>query len=272
VESNVWESVGQKRAASWYLHPAVALQKRQVHLDLIARWTTGLAPKSVLKTDLFEEAFGDDAYFAVAFPPGTLLVGMDRSQATTRKARGRFPDRLLTAVADVRQLGFKSGSIDLILSNSTLDHFDTEAEFIASLAELTRLLRPGGRMILTLDNPGNPMYPLLRWLTRRRWAPFPLGYTPHPYTLAAQLRASGLTAGEPAWLIHNPRVISTLLFQLLERTLGRRGDGIARGLLTLFDAFGRTPLRRWSACFYAFRIDKPATADSPECAESSGPR
>jgi SAM-dependent methyltransferase len=266
--SEVWERVGEQRAASWYLHPLVAVQKREAHLDLVARWTVDLAPGLVLKTDLFEEAFGDDAFFAGAFPAGAKLAGMDMSLATTRKARDRFGVRLCTLVTDVRQMGMRDGSIDLILSNSTLDHFATEGEFTASIRELTRVLRPGGRMILTLDNPHNPMYPLLRWVTGRRWAPFPLGYTPQPAKLMLQLGELGLEVRETAWLIHNPRLISTVIFQALERTLGRRGDGLARLLLRLFEAVGRTGLRRWSACFYAFRIDKPARADSRACEAS----
>lgn len=258
--SDVWERVGEQPSASWYLHPMVAAQKRDVHLELVRRWTVGLTPGFVLKTDLFEEAFGEDAFFASAFPAGMRLFGMDMSLATTRKAQGRFQASLSTVVTDVRRLGLRDGSIDLILSNSTLDHFETAAEFGVAIEELARVLRPGGRMILTLDNPHNPMYPLLRWLTRRRWAPFPLGYTPRPAELASQLEQWGLEVRDTAWLIHNPRLISTVIFQVLDRMLGRRGDGLTRALLAIFDAVGRTRLRRWSACFYAFRIEKPATA------------
>ena len=45
---------------SWYLHPLVAQQKREVHPRWIRRWDSERRPGVLLKTDLFEDAFGDD--------------------------------------------------------------------------------------------------------------------------------------------------------------------------------------------------------------------
>ena len=67
---------------NWYLHPLVAEQKRHVHLELARRWTDGLAVSAALKTDLFEEAFGDDAFY----------LALERTDAIapegSRKAKG----------------------------------------------------------------------------------------------------------------------------------------------------------------------------------------
>ena len=46
--------------------------------------------------------------------------------------------------ADVRRLPLADNRVDVVLSNSTLDHFDTEQEIEESLHELARVLKPGG--------------------------------------------------------------------------------------------------------------------------------
>ena len=58
--------------------------------------------------------------------------------------------------ADVRCLPFVDGVFDLVVSNSTLDHFETSREIERAVAEIHRVLAPRGLFILTLDNPANP--------------------------------------------------------------------------------------------------------------------
>jgi len=79
--------------------------------------------------------------------------------ATVRKARlrARRPVPQFLA-ADARGLPLRTASFDLVLSTSTLDHFDSRREFVAAIAEIARVLRPGGRLVLTIDNPSNPLY------------------------------------------------------------------------------------------------------------------
>ena len=64
-----WEEVAHHERPSWYLDPVVAAQKKRINLELIRRWSNGLAPERVLKTDVFEEAYGaDDILFDVPAP------------------------------------------------------------------------------------------------------------------------------------------------------------------------------------------------------------
>ncbi|HUJ50286.1 MAG TPA: class I SAM-dependent methyltransferase [Bryobacteraceae bacterium] len=228
----------------------MARQKRQAHLELVARWANKPAGRLV-KTDLFEEANGADQLLFDLRHNCDLAIGFDSDLKIVKRALLRSPDcqgiRFLGG--DARALPLRSGCIDVVVSSSTLDHFQKKSDFGVALQELARVLRPGGVLILTLDNPLNPLYWPLRCLSFA--GPFRLGYTPFPSELRRQLGAARLEVIGSASLIHNPRVISTLLFLAIRRVLGRRADPVIQGLLRCFAALGSLPTRRFTGCFYA---------------------
>ncbi len=262
-----WDDIAERPRPSGYLDPLVARQKRQAHLELIRRWTAGLSPQSVLKTDLFEEAFGQDHLLFDLAPGACRTVGMDLAPAIAARGRRRAPADCFSFLAtDARALAFRAESFDLVLSNSTLDHFETGAELRTALRELARVLRPSGLLIVTLDNPWNPLYPLLWSALRLLPAPFPLGRTASRRRLEAWLEEFGLEVLDHDWLIHNPRLVSTALFLALRKTLGRAADGPIRALLAMFDLLGRLPSRPLSACFSAVCARKPVPQNArPGC-------
>lgn len=264
TDRETWEELGRRQAPSWYLHPLVAAQKRHVHLGLVRRWATDVQPRRVLKTDLFEEAFGEDRLLPELSGSGCLLCGMDAAYSTVHAAALRYPELAHGfMVMDARRCALATASVDLVISTSTLDHFETRTEFLESIDGLARVLRPGGRLILTLDNPWNPLFHPLRWLTRRKGSPFPIGYSPSIETLCRDLERAGFAMQERDWIIHNPRLLSTLLFVAIERLLGRHGDPLVKGLLWAFDLLGRWPTRRFTACFQAVQATRLAAHQSP---------
>lgn len=255
-----WEIVGAGPAPSWYLDKLAAEQKRRVHQDLIRRWTRDLEVSRVLKTDTFEEACGDDQILFDLFPNAPVVIGMDLAWTTLHNARIRCGNSgVYFLVGDVRSLAVRSQSLDVIVSTSTLDHLDSTEDLSAALREFTRVLRPGGSVIVTVDNPQNPLYAPLRWASRRGWAPFVLGYTVSLSGLVRSLEDVGLEVIATDTLIHNPRLISTLLFLALRRLLGRHADAPIRALLKAFAALGHLPTRRFTACFVAACARKPAS-------------
>jgi SAM-dependent methyltransferase len=245
---------------SWYLDAAAAEQKRQVHRELVHRWVKDTTVRTFLKTDLFEEANGRDQILFDLFPKETRAIGMDVTWSTVDRARGRCPHRVANFITcDIRQLALRPASLDLVVSTSTIDHLEGAAEFRASLAEMAGLLRPGGLLVVTVDNPQNPLYRPLRWACRRGCVSFSLGHTVSMPVLNQILSELGMEVVANEWLLHNPRVISTLLFLAIRKLFGKHADRPIQALLQAFASLGRLPTRRFTACFVAACARKPLT-------------
>lgn len=139
----------------------------ELHEGLLKRWQGRLAPGEwILKTDLFEEATGEDAPAWRMRAMGWRPLGTDVGRGIVRTALRRGAPAM-AAVCDVRRLAFAPGTIPAIFCNSTLDHFEHAGEIDVALGELWRVLRPGGLLMLTLDNPRHPVVALRNALPRR---------------------------------------------------------------------------------------------------------
>jgi SAM-dependent methyltransferase len=118
-----------------------------------------LAGLKILKTDLWDEA-KNTRILAWAGARGAHAYGVDISEPTVIQARSAFHSApLKCAVSDVRDLPFVDASFDAIYSMGTIEHFD---ETERAVAEIARVLKPGGRAIIGVPNRHDPfLRPLL---------------------------------------------------------------------------------------------------------------
>lgn len=131
---------------------------------------------------------GDFAAWCSALPsPPSLLVAADFSGAAVRMARGAGAAgaRAAFVQADAEWMGLRSESFDTVICCETLEHL---REPRAALAELARVLRPGGRLFLTTPNYLGPMgaYRGYLRLTGRRYSEE--GQPVNRFLLAPRLR------------------------------------------------------------------------------------
>jgi SAM-dependent methyltransferase len=163
--------------------------------------------------------------------------------------------------ADVRCLPFASGSFDVIVSPSTLDHFAVSHEIVASLRELWRVLRTGGQLLLTLDNLANPAVALrntlpFRLLHRLGIVPYYVGATYTPRRLRHILQGVGFEVLEVDAVMHCPRILVVMMAQMLEGRLGPETQRRFARYLMAFERLSCWPTRFLTGYFIAVRAMK----------------
>jgi SAM-dependent methyltransferase len=243
---------------------------QQCYAALVTRWMADVPDGPTLKTDLFEEAVTPHHLFGVL---GTHAMGMDLSPAVAHGARARLqherPDRGAPplVIADARRLPWASDSLARILSGSSLDHFPHREDIATALAELARCLRPGGCLVVTFDNPHNPLVRLRNalpfgWLARLGLVPYYVGATYDRATAIRTLTALGLEVTHVGTMGHAPRAPAIWASD----RHARRHRGVSARLLRLFswcDRFlGDSRVAYRTGYYLALRAVKPAAAVS----------
>jgi SAM-dependent methyltransferase len=156
---------------------------------------------------------------------------MDLAHSANRMvAAGR--DDIIPLQASVLRPPFADGAFDVVVSTSTLDHFTTPECIWASLDALCRLLKPSGVLVLTMDNPANPLIRLrggrmLSALRKIRMVPYHVGPTACAGKLREHLEKSGLTVEMVDHVMHFPRVVGLHAANLTDRL----GIGFGQKLL-----------------------------------------
>ena len=132
-------------------------------VDLLRSELPSKRVSRVLKTDLFDEAYGE-GIMPLIDSTARIMVGMDIALKTvicvSKKHQG-----IILSNADAQALPFRDESFDTVVSNSTLDHFPERKQILGSLCEFFRILRPGGILLLTLDNLMNPVVAVRQLIT-----------------------------------------------------------------------------------------------------------
>jgi SAM-dependent methyltransferase len=257
-ESRYWESV----ADEWKKTRQDRLWRRHsdaINQSLLCRWLPLQPVSRLLKTDSFDEAVGEGL---TRFLKGHArsVIGMDLSFRNVQLAF-HGEKSVQGTCADVRQLPFQTESFDVVVSNSTLDHFQTSGEITVSLRELNRVLRTGGQLIITLDNLANPAIAArnrlpFKLLNRLGLVPYFVGATCGPWQLQRWLREVGFEVKDVTAVLHCPRMITVLIAKLL---YSRSKPSAQRHFLRCLQAFERLsgwPTRYLTGHFIAVRAEK----------------
>jgi SAM-dependent methyltransferase len=254
-----WESVLEDWVGRW---PGGAWRAYcdALNLALLKDWLGSQPLGSALKTDLFEEAVGS-GLVPLLLERCANVTGVDIAEAAVNAAVARNP-ALSAQMADVRALPFADGAFDLVVSTSTLDHFDGLRDIAAALAELHRVLAASGKLVLTLDNKANPVVALRGvlpfWLLHRLGlVPYRSGTTCGPARLRRLLEEAGFDVVEMGAVMHSPRVLANRIAQLRDRGGGGEASArIVRGLLR-FERLRALPTR-WLTGYYIAVLARPA--------------
>ena len=146
---------------------------------------------------------GAGRFVAALREAGAEPVGVELAEAALERARANAPGADLRLVADDGSLPLEHASVDLVWCSEVLEHVPDTAHL---LLEVRRVLKPGGRLLVTVPHHGRWKAALIA-LTRFEAHFDPLGQHVRFYTrrsLAATLEHSGfedvrVRAGLTAW-------------------------------------------------------------------------
>ncbi len=164
----------------------------------------------------------------------TSVTGIDVSEVEIedawRNARERGYERQVEfSVGDAHHTGFSDDAFDLVIGIAILHHLDVPV----ALAELRRILAPGGRAVLLEPLAHNPLLRLGRWLT-----PAARTEDEHPLTVADWQRCADVFPNfshREAELVSIPLMpLNLVLPAALQRVLARRVSSVDDWLLKRF--------------------------------------
>jgi SAM-dependent methyltransferase len=256
TSSGYWSDVAgtwqHGRDRTWRAHSDA------VNTALCRRWLPAGTVTRLLKTDLFDEAVAAGIVPALA-GRARGIYAIDSSETTVGLARARYPAVRGTS-ADVRSLPFADAAFDAVVSNSTLDHFASAGNITTAVEELHRVLAPGGRLVLTLDNPANPAIALrnalpFTWLARLGLVPYFVGTTLGPTLARTVLERAGFRVIDVTAVLHCPRVLAVPLSRLTDVAGPPWSSRLLRAL-TWFEHAERWPSRFRTGHFVAVLAEK----------------
>ena len=260
---------GRTRSARWDDHASGWLEGRRqqlwrkhsdaVNARLISDWLPRGRVRRLLKTDLFDEAVTEGLH-GLLEGRAEKVIGLDVSTRVLSAASKRH-GRMVCLAADVRALPIEDASIDAIVSLSTLDHFESIVGLEQALAELHRILVPGGTLVLTLDNLSNPVIAVRNALPYRLThsvglVPYPVGKTHGPSRIHRLVEEAGFDVEDCTAIMHAPRLLAVPVLGLLGRlTRGALPSFVSRALLG-FEHLRAVPTRFLTGHFIAVRATK----------------
>jgi ubiquinone/menaquinone biosynthesis C-methylase UbiE len=106
---------------------------------------------------ILDAGCGSGPLFAALRDRGAIVTGFDSSAGMLKLARRRLGDDADLVVADLgRPLPFPDDAFDDVVASLVLHYLE---DWTAPLAELRRVLKPGGRLIASVNHPihGHPL-------------------------------------------------------------------------------------------------------------------
>jgi len=247
-----WESRIRQRL--WRIYNDAVCQ------NLLGKHILPGVQQRALKTDVFDEAVAKGVLSFLASRCNEV-IGCDVSSHVIKMARQRNSNACFIT-ADVRGFPFARESFDWVVSLSTLDHLENVSEILRGLCEIFRILKPGGKLFLTLDNLANPIVALRNFLPfpmlhRMRILPYSIGTTCGPNRLRGLLIEAGFKIREVHSGFHCPRVLAIPIVEWIDRHAGNNAKQKTLNTLMRFEKLENWPTRFLTGHLIVAIADKP---------------
>ncbi|HUQ47404.1 MAG TPA: methyltransferase domain-containing protein [Gemmatimonadaceae bacterium] len=212
----------------------------------------------IVKTDLFDEAVTGGLYTTL-LERARRVAALDISPIVALAARAKHP-AMLTFGADVRDVPLQDQCADAVVSLSTLDHFDSVEHIPLALREIHRILRRDGMLIVTMDNPQNPILAIRNRIPfsvthRAGLVPYPIGQTHSIRSMSRLIQESGFDVLDRTAIMHAPRLVAIQSLRFASDNKGRASQALGKTLMA-FEMLEKLPTRYRTGHFIAIRAIK----------------
>jgi len=140
-----------------------------------------------------EVGCGTGIFLEAAATTGADIVALDLSADLLAQARARVAaaGKVRLSLGNAEQMPFREGSFDAVYGSSILHHLNIDA----ALAEVHRVLRPGGRIVFAEPNILNPQVAVMfhLGLTKKYFGVSPDEMAFSRFRAARALRSAGFT-------------------------------------------------------------------------------
>ncbi|MBD3383816.1 methyltransferase domain-containing protein [candidate division KSB1 bacterium] len=234
-----------------------------LYLAYFREYTKGKKFQILLKSDLYDEAISEEGLLPAFIKNSEYAVAMDLSWPVAREGieniQKQRPDWSMAVVTDALAPGFREQSIDMVFSNSTLDHFSSKRELHQALQQLALCLKSGGMLIITLDNPVNPLIFLRNLLPfkivrKLGFIPYFMGKTLNRKQLVRLLERHDFKIRNHTTLLHAPRILFIWLARLICRF--NMGHTWFLKLLRHFEKLEKLPTRDYTGYYVVVKAVK----------------
>jgi SAM-dependent methyltransferase len=159
--TNDYDTFGEAYAAETETSLINAYYTRPAILDLAG---------DVTGRQILDAGCGSGPLFAALRDRGAIVTGFDSSAKMVELARQRLGADAALQVADIGSpLPFPDGAFDDVIASLVLHYLK---DWTAPLAELRRVLRPGGRLIMAVNHPilFKVAHPEADYFATREWS------------------------------------------------------------------------------------------------------
>ncbi len=139
----IFERIKPAKDLDWTGERFTTATSGQIEIEHLHRYF--LARELCRGLDVLDVASGEGYGSALLAQTAASVIGVDLSKKAVDHAANSYNlANLSFKVGDARELPIEDGSLDVVVSFETLEHFFEHNQF---LAEVKRVLRPQGRLI-----------------------------------------------------------------------------------------------------------------------------
>ena len=254
-EQQRWELIARENKNKKHIDELLGRLKRNEFISFLRKHSGPLENKVLLKTDLREEAFGEDQVLFCDEFKRVRCFGLDIALPAVAQAKIKAKEKADNKnffAADIRNVPVADNIFDLVISTSTLDHFAREEDLKNSLLEIKRILKPQGKAIITLNNKLNLNFFLMLKLERLlKLTSYPVNFF-SPKDVQRALSQTGLKMAGHDFIVNIISPANSGLI-LIRRLLGDKAAGVGgNACIKMSRWLSRGKLKALSAWFIVF--------------------